>query len=354
MLYFVMNMKFNLNSRQIAIISLLKKPESGSLSAIFNQLDMAVTERTINRDLAELVQLGIVGTEGGGRSLVYTLSLSGRFFLRVDALQYSEQEPDSRVGVLPRYQFEVWEKWPTTLFSAEVIDNLKVQTAEYQKNIAIQTPDVRARELERFVIEMSWKSARIEGNTYTLLDTERLIKEGIASPTNTPAETQMILNHKSAFAFVREQSTITTLARSYIEQVHALLMQELLTDIGLRKSSVGITGSAYRPLDNQFQIQEALDALISTANSRESVFDKALTVLLGISYIQPFVDGNKRTARLVANGILLAHGGAPLSYRNVDEVLYRASLLAFYEQLSVVPMQEIFTDQYKFSIEHYS
>jgi Fic family protein len=349
-----MNMSINLNDRQIAIINLLKKQGEGSLSALYMQLGVDMSERTINRDLAELVRLGVLSTQGGGRSLVYTLNLSGRFFLPVDISSYNEQEPDSRVGVLPRYQFDVWKVWPASLFEPTVLDSLQTETVQYQKSISNQTPDVRARELERFVIEMSWKSARIEGNTYTLLDTERLLKEGIASLTNSPEETRMILNHKSAFTFVREQSKETIITRSYIEHVHMLLMQELLVDLGLRKSSVGITGSVYRPLDNQFQLQEALDALIHLVNSRESVFDKALTILLGLSYIQPFVDGNKRTARLVANGILLAHGAAPLSYRNVDEVLYRASLLAFYEQLTVVPMLDIFTDQYKFSVEHYS
>ncbi len=348
-----MNMKLNLNNRQIAIISLLKKQESGSLSAIFEQLGLAVAERTINRDLAKLVEFGIVVTQGGGRSLVYILSLSGRFFLPVDVVPYNELEPDARAGVLTRYQFDVWKVWPKSLFETAVLDTLQTETIQYQKSIGEQTSDVRVRELERFVIEMSWKSARIEGNTYTLLDTERLLKEGIVSPTNTPEETQMILNHKTAFSFVREQSVGTIITRAYIEQVHTLLMQNLLTDVGLRRNGVGITGSMYRPLDNQFQIQEELDTLIALVNSRESVFDKALTILLGISYIQPFVDGNKRTARLVANGILLACGAAPLSYRNVDEVIYRASLLSFYEQLSVVPMRDIFIDQYTFSIEHY-
>lgn len=347
-------MKLDLNTRQLGIIDQIKKYGASSFSSIYTRLSSEVNERTIKRDLAELVQVGILSTEGGGRSLVYVLQLAGRFFIPIDPSLYNNQEPDKRLGTLSRYQFDIWKTWPATLFSSVVLETLKSKTAEYLEKIAKQTTDVKERELERFVIEMSWKSARIEGNTYTLLGTERLLKEGIASPTNTPAETQMILNHKVAFSFVREQSTGTIVTRSYIQQVHTLLMQGLLTDVGLRKNSVGITGSTYRPLDNQFQIQEALDALIATVDALENVFDKAITVLLGISYIQPFVDGNKRTARLVTNGILLAHGAAPLSYRNVDEVLYRASLLAFYEQLSVVPMQEIFIDQYSFSIEHYS
>jgi Fic family protein len=136
--------------------------------------------------------------------------------------------------------------------------------------------------------------------------------------------------------------------------VHELLMSGLLNDIGLRKSAVGITGSTYRPLDNQFQIGEELESCIKKINSCSGGFNQALTALIGISYLQPFVDGNKRTARLIANALLLANKLAPLSYRNVDEILYRASLLAFYEQLSVVPIKKIFIEQYVFASEHYS
>jgi Fic family protein len=189
-----------------------------------------------------------------------------------------------------------------------------------------------------------------------LLDTERLLKEGIPSLKNSKEETQMILNHKIAFDFVREHTPDAQMqvSRSYIEHVHGLLMKDLLTDSGLRRSTVGITGSTYRPLATVYQIEEALEALITKINVCESVFDKALVALIGISYIQPFVDGNKRTARLAANGILLAGMCAPLSYRNVDERQYRAALLTFYEQLSIVPMQNIFREQYLFAVENYS
>ena len=108
------------------------------------------------------------------------------------------------------------------------------------------------------------------------------------------------------------------------------------------------------PGDLERRIQEALDDLITAINSRDNVFDRALTALLGLSYIQPFVDGNKRTARLVANGLLLSGKAAPLSYRNVDESNFRASLLTFYEQLSVMPMKDIFIEQYLFAVDHYS
>jgi Fic family protein len=344
-----------ITSRQQKIIEIIKNSES-SFAEIFKQFGDDVVGRTIKRDLADLVESGILKTQGGGRSVVYILPLSGRFFLPIDETIYSELEPDHRNGVLSQYQFDVWNVLPSKLFSKTDYDLFEKQTAHYREQTEKQSADIRARELERFVIELSWKSSRIEGNTYTLLDTERLLKEGIPSPTNSKEETQMILNHKTAFDFVREQTPDAQMlvSRAYIEHVHTLLMKDLLTDSGLRKSTVGITGSTYRPLATVYQIEEALEALISKINACEGVFDKALVALIGISYIQPFVDGNKRTARLVANGILLAGQCAPLSYRNVDERQYRAALLAFYEQLSVVPMRNIFREQYVFAVENYS
>lgn len=345
----------NLSSRQQKIIDICKRLGPIVFSNIYAQLGNDVSERTIKRDLAELVKTEVLTTRGGGRSLTYEVRLPGRFFLPIETNSYNEIDPDKRAGVLPDYQFSLWQEWPDTLFNRDERTKLAAHTVSYQTKVAAQSADIRQRELERFVIELSWKSSRIEGNTYTLLDTELLLREGIASKSNTKEETQMILNHKTAFTFVREEFTRgKALTRAHLEKIQSLLLFELLTDIGFRKSAVGITGSRYRPLSNQYQIIEATDLLIETINNRDSVFDKALTALLGISYLQPFVDGNKRTARLVANGLLLAGGAAPLSYRNVDESDYRASLLVFYEQLSVVPMKHIFIEQYAFAVLNYA
>lgn len=346
---------FTITPRQQLITEQIKLRSAISFSELFKLIGAGTSERTLKRDLAELVEARVLTTDGGGRSLVYRLPLTGRIFLPVDAARYSAEEPDRRSGALTSYQFDVWDNWPATLFSKNELSHLWSNTDLYQTRVTTQSPDIKAKELERFVIELSWKSSRIEGNTYTLLDTELLLREGIASKTNTKEETTMILNHKIAFDFVLEHTTTDTpLTRGFVEQVHTLLMTGLLNDISLRKNAVGITGSTYRPLDNQFQIGEELDHCIARVNKCPNGFNRALIALVGISYIQPFVDGNKRTARLVANALLLMHKLAPLSYRNVDEVLYRASLLAFYEQLSVLPMKQIFIDQYVFASEHYS
>jgi Fic family protein len=356
MVYFGMNMQ-PLPTRHKAILEaclVLNKPASyGDIAEVLSD---EYAERTIKRDLSELVESRYLSVRGGGRSTEYQITLPGRLFLPVDADQYTAIEPDARVGVAERYQFPVWEQWPSSLFPSAELEMLNRATIAYHQRSANQSPELHHRELERFIIEMSWKSSKIEGNTYTLLDTELLLKEGILSKTNTKEETQMILNHKQAFGFLleNEQAFKTDLSFALIETLHQQLMSDLLRDMGIRTGVVGITGSRYRPLDNQHQLREAIESLVKTIEKVEDPFSKALTALLGISYIQPFTDGNKRTARLLANGILLAHNCAPLSYRDVNERTYRASLLVFYERLSLVSMKQLFVDQYHFSSENYS
>lgn len=345
-----------INSRQIIILEIVKTHGQVSSGFIFEQSGSDTSERTIKRDLTELVNEGYLTTTGGGRSLEYQLTFVGRLFFPVDVDAYNATDLDSRVGVCEKYELSIWEQWPGSLFAESEQTIFTNASARYRATSTNQSVDSHKRELERFVIEMSWKSSQIEGNTYTLLDTELLLKEGVISDKNTPEETQMILNHKEAFDFVMKNKTMFSngLTVALVEEVHKLLMQGLIEDIGIRKSLVGITGSRYQPLDNQHQIKEALQELVDVITKSEDVFSQALTALVGISYIQPFVDGNKRTARLITNALLLCRGCAPLSYRDVGERAYRAKLLVFYEQLSIVSMKELFISQYIFSTEHYT
>ena len=137
--------------------------------------------------------------------------------------------------------------------------------------------------------------------------------------------------------------------------MHSILVHICLLFFSLLccNALVGVTGSTYTPLDNQFQIREALEAVVETANAMTDAYSRALLLLASISYIQPFEDGNKRTARLMANALLVAHRLAPLSYRNVDERDYRKAVLCFYELNTITPLKDILTDQYLFSAETY-
>lgn len=117
---------------------------------------------------------------------------------------------------------------------------------------------------------------------------------------------------------------------------------------------VGISGSLYRPLSSIYQIEEQLGLLIECINAKPSPYEKALIAVLGESYLQPFDDGNKRTARVLANGLLLQAGYAPLSYRSVDEQEYKEACLIFYEQNSIQPFKKLFIEQYIFVANNYN
>jgi len=213
----------------------------------------------------------------------------------------------------------------------------------------------KKKELERLVIEFAWKSSKIEGNTYTLLDTEKLILEHKRAAGHDKKEAGMILNHKDAFDFIHKNKKLhKTLTRANLEELHKILVKNLDIKLGLRKSPVGVVGSKYQPSDNDYQISEAVEALSVAVSKMKSPFAKTLIVLLGISYIQPFEDGNKRTARLMANALLMAYGLAPLSYRSVDENEYREAILVFYEINSTVPFKKIFINQYEFAAINYA
>jgi Fic family protein len=308
---------------------------------------------TIKRLLSKLHREGSLSVTGKGPATRYALTTAGRLFAKVDAKKYCTQEPDRRFG-FSTYQFELFSSLPSEIFLAEEVAFLDTVTSQYHERSKNISETLHRKELERFIIELSWKSSKIEGNTYTLLDTEKLILYGNEAPGKTKDEMAMILNHKEAFTFIYEnQNSFKTLSRMGIEHVHSLLTKDLRIVRNFRHSPVGIIGSRYRPPDNKYQIEEAVTVLLEAVNSMRSTYAKALVTLLGLSYIQPFEDGNKRTARLMSDALLLAHGLTPLSYRSVREEEYREATLIFYELNSLEPFKRIFIDQYTFAAENY-
>ena len=298
--------------------------------------------------------VGLLTATGQGRSRAYQISALGRLFTKIDAAAYCAIDPDKRFG-LEQFNFQLWSAFPADIFSAKERDGLDRATTEYKKRTADLPLTIAKKELERLIIELSWKSSKIEGNTYTLLDTEKLILGHQEAPGHDKQEAVMILNHKDAFTFVREHAKeFRVLTRANLEQLHGILVKDLSVGLGFRKKLVGVVGSKYRPLDNIYQIQEAVDMLAATVAKMQTPYGKALAALLGISYIQPFEDGNKRTARLMANALLLAHGCAPLSYRSVEEKDYREATLVFYELNSLLPFKQIFVEQYEFAAKNYA
>lgn len=344
------------SSKEQHIISVfLKEDKLQSSSALiaFQKMGMTLSLVTVKRLLSGMAARGLLAVSGTGPSTAYTISPLGRLFAEVDTEKYCAIEPDQRHG-LGRYNFDLLPAIPREIFSVTEKRVLESATAAYKRRTAGISPTLREKELERLVIELSWKSSKIEGNTYTLLDTEKLIREDREAPGHPLSEARMILNHKDAFMYIyRHRRKFTVLTRVNLENIHELLTKGLGVRTGLRRQPIGVVGSKYRPLDNMHQIRDAIAALTSAVSRSKTPYDKALIALLGISYIQPFEDGNKRTSRLMANALLLAHGCAPLSYRSIKEEEYRAAILVFYEVNSLVPIKNIFISQYEFAAKNY-
>jgi Fic family protein len=326
-----------------------------SSSEVFELLQLDVSLVTVKRYLSELEFDQILVVLGDGRSTRYRLGWQGKIHAPINTDEYFGLPELGRRGQTV-YNFDLIDNiGECALFSAEQISAMNHATEVYHSRISTMSDTLHKKELERFVIELSWKSSKIEGNTYTLLDTEKLIRDGVPAEGHKPEEATMILNHKKAFDYVltlcKNNGEIT---EQDIHVLHKLLVQDLDVNTGLRSGPVGITGSTYRPIDIPSVISEQFTKLVKVINTKTDPYSKALLAILGVSYLQPYEDGNKRTARLLANAFLLVGKCAPLSYRNVDEGLYRNSLLVFYEQNSIEAFKKIFIEQYLFSCEYYN
>ncbi|MDD4409359.1 MAG: Fic family protein [Candidatus Pacebacteria bacterium] len=346
-----------LTSKQEKIAIYILKRRNAQASEVFKDLidgGEKVSLITVKRDLSEMSKSGVLSVSGSGRSVSYGLSLFGRIFFDVDTKAYCSIDLDDRYG-FRGYDFDLFSSIPNNIFDDDDLMRIERATESYKSRVGDVSKTIQKRELERFVIEMSWKSSKIEGNTYTLLDTERLILENKKAADKTEKETQMILNHKEAFEYIHNHPAIfKNVSKKCLVDLHDILTKDLGIDKGLRKDMVGISGSIYMPLDNIYQIDDAVGQLMETISRIENVHAKALISLLGVSYIQPFNDGNKRVGRFIANAILLSYGFPPLSYRSVGEDEYREAILVFYELNSIIPFKKIFVSQYEFTTDNYT
>ncbi len=164
----------------------------------------------------------------------------------------------------------------------------------------------------------------------------------------------MILNHKRAIDYVfQNKGEFKNLNLSGIEKIHKMIIMGLGVKEGIRTSPVRIIGTRYVPIEGKANIIEALQLSIDKINSLKDPFSKALALVLMVSYTQPFEDGNKRTARMLSNAVLLNGGACSLSYRSVDEAEYKKAIILFYEQNSARYFKELFVDQFKFAVDNY-
>lgn len=336
------------------IITFLVSHQGSSSKAIHDGLESEVSYATVKRLLTKLEQDKLIISEGQGKATRYSDSPTRRLQAPFDMEAYFKKEIDQR-DIKDGYNFELMAMLAgiELLTSAEQkkLDDLQ---ARFRSNISKLDETTYKKEMERLAIDLSWKSSQIEGNTYSLLETERLLTEKETAAGKPQSDAVMLLNHKEAINFIVEHKDyVSPLSVPGIEDIHSILVKDLGVDRNIRQRRVGISGTNYRPLDNEHQIRQALQTMCELINGKLGVFEKALLALVLLSYIQAFVDGNKRTARIISNAVLVAHDHCPVSFRTVDPVEYKKAMLVFYEQNNITPVKAIFIAQYQFAVDTY-
>ena len=212
--------------------------------------------------------------------------------------------------------------------------------------------------LNRLLIDLSWNSSRLEGNTYSLLDTKRLIDFGEEAEGKEQVEAQMILNHKDAIEFLVGSAEEIRFNRYTILNLHALLANNLRADPEatgrLRQIAVGIEKSAFHPLEVPQLIEEYFDQILATANAITAPFERAFFVMVQLPYLQPFDDVNKRVSRLAANIPLIKSNLTPLSFTEVPVKTYTEAMLGVYELNQIDLLKDVFIWAYERSAARYT
>ncbi|HWZ02947.1 MAG TPA: Fic family protein [Mucilaginibacter sp.] len=322
---------------------------------VYDGLNGTIGYATVKRVLNKLSVEQLISTEGKGKATKYRVSPLYELLYPIDLNEYFEKEQDER-QIKNSFNFTLITGVLSSvkLFTADEEHHLEALHTKFKDNISHLSTAAYNKEMERLAIDLSWKSSQIEGNTYSLLETERLLKEKETAEGKPKDDAVMLLNHKDAINFIVEHPDyIIPLNIRGIEDIHSLLIKDLGVDRNIRQRRVGISGTNYTPLDNEHQIHEALNDMCVLINSRENVFEKSLLTLVLLSYIQAFGDGNKRTARIVSNAILIAYSYCPISFRTVDSIEYKKAMLLFYEQNNISAFKKIFIDQFEFAVKTY-
>ncbi len=331
--------------------------------------------KAVRRVLTRLVQRGLLEARGSARARVYVALKSTTVEPPVESagpmpfqdiplsresevlLKYVSQSLQARAPVGYNQDFlHLYEPNQTFYLSgAQRAGLLKIGTSESK---ARQAGTYARNILSRLLIDLSWNSSRLEGNTYSLLETKRLIELGENAAGKDASEAQMILNHKDAIEYIVESAVEEKISAHEVCSIHALLSENLLGDPSasgrIRQVAVGVGGTNYMPLENPHVLKECFDLFIWKLNSIEDPFEQSFFALVQLSYMQAFEDVNKRTARLVANIPLIKKNLRPLSFTDVDNGAYVKSLIGVYERNDVSLFRDLYLWAYTRSAQRYS
>ncbi len=354
--------------QQIEAILELLQEKGLSIEQIEENLNFSIERRTLQRRLKELKESNRLLTKGEARSTRYfpkvkkyeneasedliPLSIEGKKILKLISLSEIQRIP---VG----YNKQFLENY---------LPNIDSYLSPKEKEILLeigktqgdnQAAGTYARQiLNRLLIDLSWNSSRLEGNTYSLLDTELLIHDGKPADDKSAKETQMILNHKDAIEFLVDESDEIGFNRYTILNLHALLSNNLLPNPSasgrLREFGVGITNSVFTPLEIPQLISEYFDLILSKVNQIKDPFEQAFFILVHFPYLQPFDDVNKRVSRLAANIPFNRKNLSPLSFIDVPENYYIKGMLAVYELNRTDLLKDVFIWAYERSAMRYA
>lgn len=326
-----MDISINKNSSYVLLQLLQGRDTATKISKYMHAIDV----RTIQRGLNRLTELGVAVKKGTNHP-TYTVNYKSLLRTNIaDKLLENEERPETTLNL----SFIGW----LDSLSGSDLDSTFAQNTPVTLQSSRNQEQMTAKELEHLTVELSWKSSALEGNTYTLLDTQLLLVEGIKAKNRTEFETQMILNHKNAIAFIVENKDLfeNKLAFSTVEELHKIIGHNLGIEKGVRKKLVRITASNYTPLANPHQIREYADIVLNIISRAKDPFARALLALALIPYLQIFEDGNKRTGRMLANALLISSIGNGFSLRKVSPKQLALAYLSFYEFNSVAGLSKI-------------
>jgi hypothetical protein len=349
-----------------------RNPNGVSTPEILRALAAPVPPRTLQYRLKHLVTRNRIVMDGEGRWARYRMPDAAiDAVAREDANEaviplseagtairdYVRQAPEARKPVgydrkfLDRYR-------PNASFYLTQQDRAHLATVG-RPQIAEQTAGTYAKKiLSRLLIDLSWNSSRLEGNTYSLLDTKRLIELGEEAVGRAHLEAQMILNHKDAIEFLVGAADEIGFNRYTLLNLHALLANNLLADPSaagrLRYIAIGIERSAFHPLEVPQLIEESFDQILATAAAISDPFEQAFFVMVQLPYLQPFDDVNKRVSRLAANIPLIKGNLSPLSFTDVPRQTYTEAMLGVYELNKIEFLKDVFIWAYERSAARYA
>ncbi len=309
-----------------------------------------VSPPTVWRHLKRLVDDGRLEVSGQARATGYSLAGAAVVRAHLNTPYNQRRLALYRKGFIDRYV-------PNKSFYLSNADRQRLMEAGRPVSSPLAAGTFARRILERLLVDLSWASSRMEGNTYSILETERLIRFGEEAASKDRKEAVMVLNHKEAIQYVVENLAEVAISRMDILGIHALLADGLLVDPAmagrLRRMPVAISLSNYRPLEDRYAIEEEFRVLVDKAAAITDPFEQSFFILVHIPYLQAFEDINKRTSRVAANIPLLKADLAPMSFSAIDDSAYIDGLIGIYELNNVSLLRETYIDGYLASADNY-